>query len=78
VHSGSTKLQVHSYVLLFQVSDPGSFCIECNRSFAYNSIRKDGSSFRDLLHVSPIRDASGKVCFHFLRSFLKEVHLFCI
>ncbi|GJN05577.1 hypothetical protein PR202_ga23218 [Eleusine coracana subsp. coracana] len=28
------------------------------------SIRKDGSSFRDLLHVSPIRDASGKVAFH--------------
>ncbi|KAK3164099.1 hypothetical protein QOZ80_1AG0012670 [Eleusine coracana subsp. coracana] len=26
--------------------------------------RKDGSSFRDLLHVSPIRDASGKVAFH--------------
>ncbi|KAF8705750.1 hypothetical protein HU200_030953 [Digitaria exilis] len=26
--------------------------------------RKDGSSFRDLLHVSPIRDASGKVVFH--------------
>ncbi|TKW13883.1 hypothetical protein SEVIR_5G130800v4 [Setaria viridis] len=28
------------------------------------SYRKDGSSFRDLLHVSPIRDASGKVAFH--------------
>ncbi|CAO2205321.1 unnamed protein product [Urochloa humidicola] len=26
--------------------------------------RKDGSSFCDLLHVSPIRDASGKVAFH--------------
>ncbi|XP_021313403.1 protein TWIN LOV 1 isoform X2 [Sorghum bicolor] len=28
------------------------------------SYRKDGSSFCDLLHVSPIRDASGKVAFH--------------
>ncbi|XP_025816864.1 protein TWIN LOV 1 isoform X4 [Panicum hallii] len=28
------------------------------------SYRKDGSSFPDLLHVSPIRDASGKVAFH--------------
>ncbi|CAO2193990.1 unnamed protein product [Urochloa humidicola] len=28
------------------------------------SYRKDGSSFHDLLHVSPIRDASGKVAFH--------------
>ncbi|KAL6838734.1 hypothetical protein ACP4OV_031448 [Aristida adscensionis] len=28
------------------------------------SYRKNGSSFRDLLHVSPIRDASGKVAFH--------------
>ncbi|XP_039810465.1 protein TWIN LOV 1-like isoform X3 [Panicum virgatum] len=28
------------------------------------SYRKDGSSFRDLLHVSPIRDASGKVGLH--------------
>ncbi|KAG8045922.1 hypothetical protein GUJ93_ZPchr0008g13684 [Zizania palustris] len=26
--------------------------------------RKDGSSFRDLLHISPIRNASGKVCLH--------------
>nr|AML79495.1 putative LOV domain-containing protein [Microstegium vimineum] len=28
------------------------------------SYRKDGSAFCDLLHVSPIRDASGKVAFH--------------
>ncbi|EMS63420.1 Protein TWIN LOV 1 [Triticum urartu] len=27
-------------------------------------IRKDGSTFRDLLHVSPIRNSSGKVAFH--------------
>lgn len=26
--------------------------------------RKDGSTFRDLLHVSPIRNSSGKVAFH--------------
>uniref|UniRef100_A0A0E0BYE1 PAS domain-containing protein n=1 Tax=Oryza meridionalis TaxID=40149 RepID=A0A0E0BYE1_9ORYZ len=26
--------------------------------------RKGGSSFRDLLHISPIRNASGKVAFH--------------
>ncbi|KAM0850431.1 hypothetical protein ACQ4PT_053081 [Festuca glaucescens] len=26
--------------------------------------RKDGSTFRDLLQVSPIRNASGKVAFH--------------
>ncbi|XP_040380527.1 protein TWIN LOV 1 isoform X2 [Oryza brachyantha] len=26
--------------------------------------RKDGRSFRDLLHISPIRNASGKVAFH--------------
>uniref|UniRef100_A0A0A9GHZ6 PAS domain-containing protein n=1 Tax=Arundo donax TaxID=35708 RepID=A0A0A9GHZ6_ARUDO len=31
--------------------------------------RKDGSSFRDLLHVSPIRDASGKVRLHLSQVF---------
>ncbi|WVZ72620.1 hypothetical protein U9M48_021049 [Paspalum notatum var. saurae] len=38
---------------------------EPDRSFVASTfIRKDGSSFHDLLHVSPIRDASGKVRLH--------------
>jgi hypothetical protein len=60
------------FMCYFLVADTGGFCRELEISFVtYNSIRKDGSSFRDLLHVSPIRDASGKVCFHFSQVFLE-------
>lgn len=41
------------------------------------SIRKDGSSFRDLLHVSPIRDASGKVRLHLPQDF-PEITVFLV
>ncbi|WVZ72619.1 hypothetical protein U9M48_021049 [Paspalum notatum var. saurae] len=39
-------------------------CSEQACTVDLQSYRKDGSSFHDLLHVSPIRDASGKVRLH--------------
>ncbi|XP_037411792.1 protein TWIN LOV 1-like isoform X3 [Triticum dicoccoides] len=39
-------------------------CLEEACTVHLLNYRKDGSTFRDLLHVSPIRNSSGKVAFH--------------
>lgn len=45
-------------------------------SILYNTNRKDKSSFWNLLHISPVRDASGKVI---LMSFLsRSINLKCL
>ena len=69
MHSGSTKLQVRScmFVLVANRTACGKNLTEVLLPLL--SIRKDGSSYCDLLHVSPIRDASGKVRLHLSQVF---------
>lgn len=69
MHCGSTKLQVRSCVFVLVANS--SACIKnlTEVLLPLLSIRKDGSSFCDLLHVSPIRDASGKVRLHLSQVF---------
>lgn len=69
MHSGSIKLQVRSFLFVLVANTSAYVKNLIAVLLPQLSIRKDGSSFRDLLHVSPIRDASGKVRLHLSQVF---------